>query len=444
MTDSDKRRPLVLFVDDEENILKSVTRLFLDEPVDVLMAASGAEALNLLTRHTNVAVIVSDQRMPGMSGAEFLEKARDIVPDAVRIVLTGYADVISAVDAINKGGAYRYISKPWDDEDLVASIRDAVSRHELVRENKRLTGIVHGQNEELKKWNSQLEVFVQQQTEEISKKNDELKNANNRLKKNFQDVIKSLAGLLELRDKSTINHSQNVSEISVKAALAMGLPASEVGQITVASLLHDIGKIGAPDILLLKDPETMNVVERRDYMQHSIRGQAAIDHIEDLRPAGLLIRNHHESYNGTGFPDRLKGDAIPLGSRIIRAADFFDKSFALSSDPKALDRTLSRFREQAGKTLDPEICRILEKPLLEKYATFAPQAGTGEFEIPLKDIAAGMVVSRDVRSGTGILLLRKGTALSEKNIEALRRYDQVDPTQNGVYVLVGKSLVRSL
>ncbi len=438
MNETTVKQASVLFVDDEENILKSIGRLFLDEPYELITAGSGREALELLNRSRSVAVIVSDQRMPGMSGTEFLEKARELAPDAVRIVLTGYADVNAAVDAINKGGVQRYIGKPWNDDELLAVIREAVSRHDLTEENKRLTEIVHRQNAELRRWNSQLEVFVQEQTIEITKKNDELKRFNERLKSNFRDIIESLAGLLELRDKTTMNHSRNVSEMAVKAAWAMDLPAAEVEQIAVASLLHDIGKIGMLDLLLFKSPETMSAEERKDYMQHAVRGQVAIDGIEDLRAAGILIRHHHEAYNGAGFPDKLQGNSIPVGSRIIAAADFYDRTFMQSADAQALERAMRSVNAVAGKILDPDICRLMEVPFRETYAQVVPRTGMVELEIPLKDLSAGMVVSRDILSGTGVLLMSKGTAFDAKNIQALKRYEQVDPAKQGVYIWARK------
>jgi len=115
----------VLVVDDEENILRAVRRLFMDEPGEMLTASSGPAGLDILRATKGIGVIVSDQRMPGMSGAEFLEKSREFAPNAIRIVLTGYADLASAVDAINKGGAWKYLAKPWNDEDLVKVVREA-------------------------------------------------------------------------------------------------------------------------------------------------------------------------------------------------------------------------------------------------------------------------------------------------------------------------------
>lgn len=143
----------VLFVDDEENILRTIKRLFMDEPFDILTADSGLSGLDLLKRRPDVSVIVSDLRMPGMSGAEFLEKARDIVPDAVRIVLTGYADVTSAVDAINKGGAYRYIGKPWNDDEFKISVSNGLEQYRLLKQNEHLKLQLQKSNYELQELN---------------------------------------------------------------------------------------------------------------------------------------------------------------------------------------------------------------------------------------------------------------------------------------------------
>ena len=157
----------VLFVDDEENILRSIKRLFMEESYEILTANSGEEALKLLKDHQNIGLIVSDQRMPGMQGVDLLKQASDISPDTLRIMLTGYTDVNAAIEAINKGGAFQYIMKPWKDDELIQIVRDAVYRFSLTQENKRLAEIVRKQNEELKQWNDQLQYRVQQQTIEI-------------------------------------------------------------------------------------------------------------------------------------------------------------------------------------------------------------------------------------------------------------------------------------
>ncbi len=177
----------VLFVDDEENVLKSLKRLFLDEDIEILTASSGKEGLDLL-KGNEVSVIVSDQRMPEMTGVEFLEKTTRISPNSVRILLTGYADINAVVSAINKGGVYRYIAKPWNDSDLMIAVLNAAERYRLVKENRRLTELTKKQNEELKKWGAELELYVQQQTIDLTNQNKELKKLTGKLKEELQRV----------------------------------------------------------------------------------------------------------------------------------------------------------------------------------------------------------------------------------------------------------------
>jgi FixJ family two-component response regulator len=166
--------PTILFVDDEPKILKSLLRLFLDENYDLQTADSGPDALKLMQDGLKPTVIVSDQRMPQMGGAEFLAKSREIQPDCIRIILTGYADINAAVDAVNRGGIYRYIIKPWNDEDLKLTVRDAVQYFLLIQEKRELTKELAIKNKTLLELNEQLEEKVTERTRELLQKVKEL------------------------------------------------------------------------------------------------------------------------------------------------------------------------------------------------------------------------------------------------------------------------------
>jgi putative nucleotidyltransferase with HDIG domain len=427
----------ILFVDDEKNVLHSLRRLFMDENYQIIVANSGEEALDILEANPNVGLIVSDQRMPGLTGVDFLEKAKEIVPDALRILLTGYADINAVADAINRGGAYRYVTKPWKDEELLRVIWEAAQHYSLRKENKQLNEIVKKQNLELKKWNSQLEFLVQEQTLEIQKKSKELEVLNENLKKNFKNSILAFSSLLELRDRKTGSHSKNVAELSVKIARAMNLPEKDTEMITVAALLHDIGKIGIPDALLLRDFDEMDKEAKKEYMQHPVRGQAAVDSIEDLRPAGVLIRHHHEWFNGYGYPDRLSGGKIPAGARIIAIADFIDKTIRELDRDIAFDIALGKVRNWLGTRFDPQLFKYIEAEIKGVYSKILPQGRSRilEVELNINDIKEEMILSRDVNSGTGLILLSRGTILNTKNILALKRYSQLDPSRTGIFVL---------
>ncbi len=425
------KRLKVLFVDDEENVLRSLRRLLMDEDFEVLTADSGREGLEIISEN-DIAVVMSDQRMPGMRGTEFLEHVRRLAPDAVRLVLTGYADVNAAVDAINRGGVYQYIAKPWRNDDLILSVRAAAERFRLVRENKYLNELTGKQNEELRKWTSELEIDVQQQSIDLTRKNVELHELNKRLENDFKGFIITISNLIELRDRTVANHSNNVAIISRKIAQKMKLDGNLTQDIAIAAQLHDIGKIGISDKVLLKDVESMAPFEVREYQTHSIRGQAVLDSNELLHEAGILIRYHHESCDGQGFPEGLRGEEIPLGSRIIAVADKYDRLLVTHPVKAALER----MSLLSGTQFDPALYQILAEIAREKTNLVQPLDGAVESEIHPDELLSGMIVSRDVRSGTGVLLLPRGQTLSPRKIDVIIRYYRLDPPDTGVYVWV--------
>ncbi|MGQ9570978.1 MAG: HD domain-containing phosphohydrolase [Thermodesulfovibrionales bacterium] len=425
----------ILFVDDEENILQSLRRLTIDEDFEVMTAISGEKALEILKDDKDIGIIVSDQRMPGMTGVEFLEKSREIQTDAIRIILTGYADIKAAVDAINKGGAYRYISKPWKDEELLQVLRDTAQRYLLAVENKRISQIIKKQNEELKNWNSQLEIMVQEQTIDIQNQNKKLQELNEKLKKNFKNFIEAFSNLIEMRDKTVSGHSKNVAIISRHTAISMSLSDQDISNIFIAALLHDIGKIGIPDSILIKPVDSLVGYERMEYEQHPVRGQVTVDSIEGFRDIGIYIRHHHENIDGSGFPDGLRGNDIPLGSRIIAIADALDRaSSVFSSKSKDYEKVLKELELYLDKKFDRTVFKVIKDTVLEKFGTIAIEDHSEFIEVHPGQLVEGMVLLREVRSGTGLLLLAKGVVLDKKSIEALQRYHQIDPLKEGIFV----------
>lgn len=427
----------ILLVDDEANILQSLQRLLRRETFRIVTAGSGADGLQLLSQLSNVALIVSDQRMPQMNGAEFLEKSRTHAPDAVRMLLTGYSDLGDAVDAINHGGISRYLSKPWDDTDLLQAVRGAVETYQLARENKRLHELVSKQNQELMEWNSNLKERVMQQTAVVRQKNEELQQAVTRQKEASHKVISSLVSLVEMRGKRSRMHAHNVEKLAGLVAADLGLPLEEQQTIKTAAMLHDVGEIGISERILLSNPESMPRDDYIEYSQHPVRGQLLIDPIEELRPAGVYIRHHHEKYDGSGFPDQLAGESIPLGARIVAYADLVDRA-ARQCVSNIAEQALQWTDIHVGKSLDPALRRVFHR--FVKYVYFpAPKFGSaieaGERDVKLDGLEPGMTLARSVYSGSGILLLPSGTMLDTKHIESLQRYHELDPSDGGVFIL---------
>jgi response regulator RpfG family c-di-GMP phosphodiesterase len=430
------QRITVLLVDDEENILKSLQRLLMDEELDIETAMSGEAGLEKLRSLKNVGLIVSDQRMPGMNGAEFLGRSQEYAPLALRILLTGYSDINATIDAINKGGAYRYLSKPWNDDELVQTIRDAVRQYALIAENKRLNEIITKQNEELQEWNQNLKERVLQQTTAIRKKSEEVQAALEHVREDYQGMITALSSLVEMRGEEVRHHARKVAELSVNAAKELGIVGEELETIRVAALLHDIGEIGISERILAQPAEAMNMDDFAVYSLHPVRSQMALVNISGLRKAGTLIRHHHERFDGKGFPDKLAGEEIPLGSRILALADQVDRIARVTAGDVA-ETVTARLNLDVGTKYDPALMRVFKKII--KYAYFSMSSGDIakdiELELRPEDVRAGMTLSRSVVSGSGMLLLYRGIELDETMVKAICSYYELDPPKRGVYVL---------
>ena len=429
-----KEKLNVLFVDDEVNVLRSLSRLFADEEYGVITAESGMEGLETLKR-TEVGVVVSDQSMPRMKGVEFLERVKETWPDTVRIVLTGHADLTATIDFINRGGAYQYIAKPWDDDNLIAAVRRAAEKYRLVKDNRSLTELTRKQNDELARWNRELEICVQKQTVDLTDRNKELVRAGDRLKKNFRDFIVTISSLIELRNSNIINHSNNVAAVAREMARQMGLAYEDVEDIAIAAQLHDVGKIAVADAILLKQAGELTPGEMSEYMKHPVRGQAAIHSNEALVRAGTFIRSHHEWFDGSGFPDGLKGDGIPLGGRIVSIADKYDRMLQDRTAGLALEE-LSKLR---AVQFDPALYYPLENAVTVLESARSQNRGV-EKRLAPGELAPGMIVSREVRSGTGILLFSEGAVLNAYRINLLLRHFTLDPPgSKAVYIRMAEN-----
>lgn len=431
----------VLFVDDEEAILKALSRLFRRRGYTILTAQGGQEALALLEKkeHT-VSLIVSDQKMPGMNGAAFLERARVFCPEAMRFLLTGYSDMDAIVDAVNKGEIHRYLTKPWNDDDLVLQVKWGLEQYDLVQENKKLLALTRKQNKQLYDFAKTLEGRVAERTLEISGKNKELEYLNKELELNLLNTVRAFAALTEMHTVHLKGHGKRVSSLSVDIARKMDLPEDEITRIEIAAILHDIGTIGFPSDLLEKYRDHRCSKEEAGlYMRHATEGQNILAFINRLDDVGLLIRHHHERYDGKGYPDQLFEQDIPLGARIIAVANAYDRVTVVDRTGKKdsqLERILSDMAvakecytgdelvQQAGMLyikkqvfteFDPDIVKVFLEVLSDQGISIAR-----ERQMVFSELAPGMVLSRPVYSTRGRFILPHKTELTDNMIAKLK------------------------
>ncbi len=355
----------VLFVDDEANILKAVRRLFKGESFEIQTAESGPAAIEFLSG-TPVQVIVSDQRMPGMTGVDLLSRVREQWPDIVRIMITGNTEMKIAVEAINRGEIYRMVTKPWTDEEMRATVKEALNLYSLKSEIKRLNLVTREQNGKLHDLNKNLEQKVIERTREIWQKNLELSLA-------YMNTIKALAGAIDAKDTYTGGHSARVGMYAGMIARRMGLEEHRVRRVYIAGILHDIGKIGIRESVLLK-PGRLTREEYEEMKRHPILSAQILRPVPWLHDVAPAIRHHHEWFNGDrrGYPDQLKGDAIDIGARIILVADTIDAMTTNRPYRNALplEKVTRELKVYMGTQFDPEVARAALALFEERQETF--------------------------------------------------------------------------
>ncbi|WP_339734373.1 HD domain-containing phosphohydrolase [uncultured Gimesia sp.] len=465
--------PKVIFIDDEPHILKAFVRLFRKDEIDIFTTTSPEEVCQLVQTE-NFALIVSDQRMPELEGTKLLERVRDLSPETIRIILTGYADKDAAIESINQGSVYRFLTKPWNDNELRNEVKRAVDEYSLRQENRRLQELTLSQNEELRDLNQNLEFKVKERTEKVTLLNQQLKQG-------FIGSIRAMAQLGEMHSSDLGEHAKRVTVMTGQIAKQLGCKLDELFQINSAALLHDIGKIELPENLLSKPYEKLIPAEQRQVQNHVILGEKIAQMVPSLEKAAVLIRHHHERFNGSGYPDGLKGDEIPLGSRIIGVADYYDHllNSRASSHQKSPEAILESMGRLTGTWFDPKVVSALHQYLfpkeqqshLHKYfkdrtAGNPPQEAKSQHtetvqqqtrdNHPLNEdvdvtveqdrhvrpyeLILGMTLSRDLFSNNGGLLLPRGTVLSPKHLENLKSLSLANPISDRIFVSPGVTI----
>jgi len=313
----------VLFVDDEPAIRSAIERMYLErDDVRCLFAASGQEGLDILGRE-DVWVVVSDYLMPVMRGVEFLSKVKGIRPDTVRIMMTAYADISVTIDAINKSEAYRFVTKPWDNKELMEMVDEALMRYQLIQS---LEGAV-------------------------------------------EPVILSLAQTVELKDPYTRGHCDRVARYAVALAQAAGLNDEMIINIKHGSWLHDCGKIGVPEAVL-NFPGSLTEDDFETIMQHPRWGSDVARQARMSDTVINIILHHHERFAGSGYPSGLIGEHIPIEARIVSIADVFDALYSDRPYRKAFDfdRTIEIMHELTKTHFDPHLLELF-LPIVEEIRT---------------------------------------------------------------------------
>lgn len=331
-------RSRILIVDDEPDITEILSDLLGDEH-DCTTANSAERALALLTEN-EFHLVISDITMPGMSGLEMLPRAKSISPNTVMVMISGMQTVESAIGALRLGG-FDYLMKPFDLRQVEAVVKRALEHYELIAAKQR--------------YENHLEELVEQRTAELDQALNSLEDA-------YRSTLKALTAALETRDSETHGHSERVVTYSLRLGREYGLTAEQMKALEFGSLLHDIGKIGVPDLILRK-PAKLTEEEWVLMREHPLHGQQILRGIEFLEGPARVVAQHHEKWDGSGYPLGLQGDDIDLCARIFSVADAFD---AITSDRvyrrgKSYQEAADELDEWAGRQFDPKVVEAFHR-----------------------------------------------------------------------------------
>jgi putative two-component system response regulator len=322
-----------LVVDDEEALRNALGQYLRYRGYQVLLADCGDAALKQL-RQGGVSVMLLDVRMPGMSGVDVVPEALDIEPDLAILMLSAVSEATTAAICMQRG-AYDYLTKPIELNDLGAALDRALRRRDTQIQNRNISSWLK---------------------EEVARRTEEVKTSQARLERVTTATLEALINALESKSDYLSGHSARVAAYSANIAQEMNLPDEEVELIRVAGRLHDLGKIGIREEVLEKRG-ALTPEEFQHVMQHVTIGAQILAPLGHLGQVVDYVRSHHEHWDGSGYPDGLRGQAIPLGARIICAAEIYD---ALTTprpyqEPLTPERAVERMRQLVGRVLDSAV-----------------------------------------------------------------------------------------
>ena len=415
----------ILIVDDEPNILNSLDRLLHRSGFEVIKAEGGEEALAAMDEYKDIAVVISDQRMPGMNGAEVLKEARIRCPDAVRIGLTGYADIDTILRCINEARVTRFILKPWDDELLLELIAEASIIFNSSEEDKRLQELAYDETRKLQVLNAKLERMVAR-TANIESA------ARRKVSRSMKGMAELVAEFAEGYEAGLPGHSRRVARLSKEICKATGLSEDETDDIIIAALLHDIGKESLSPTLSCKPANELTDKENMMVQRHPVTGFEILAKVDGFEKIARIVRHHHEAVSGKGYPDKLTGIEIPVGSKIIAIVDMYDRCL-FPSDEAVIgshDKAVEMMSDVSGEILDGGFLEVFMKIVLPGCRDI----NLKEVEVPVELLKPGMDLARDVVGLDGDAILTSGTTLDDEMIGKLVMKDEFDSLLCKIYI----------
>ena len=410
----------ILIVDDEPVVLNALKLTLEREKYSVVACSSPVKALSILEER-DFALIISDQRMPEMQGLDFLIESRRLRPNASRVLITAVLSLPTIVDAINRGEIFRFVAKPWLREELLATVRNAFHRHDLIVRNEVLQAQTQELNARLMTANSDLE----QKVKVLEDQRQKLDTFNRELGARYENSLELCRRILTAYDPILGGQAKALVEFANKMCESEHFSENERHALRSAAWLSDLGLIGVSRELLRtfrNNPAQLTERELANLHHHPIYSQTLAALVDSRADVGETIRAHHEHFDGTGYPDGLAGKNIPWPARCLSVAVGFVESG--QSKQAAIDTILAK----SGTLYDPEAVRLFLK------VTHLVHLPRQVREILLDELTPGMVLASGIYSPHGLLLIGEGQPLGPSTIAKIRSHDQITPINQRLLV----------
>ena len=410
----------ILIVDDEEIVLVALRDTLVREGYKVVASPHAVHALSIL-KERQFSVVISDQQMPLVTGLDFLAQVKQIQPDATRILITAVLSLSTVIDAINKGEIYRFVVKPWLREELLATVKNAVQRFELIRSNSRLNEETQAANLKLKQLNQDLEAEVAK----VAEKNRLLAELTAAQEENLRQSVRLCVQTMQTFYPTLGTQARRVYELCKAMGEGLELRVPERQILEISAWIHDIGLVGVPRQLIKKweeSPDNLTSDERALVEHHPVLGAELAHFAHHLEEVAPTIRAHHERFDGSGYPDKLHGEEIPWLARLLAVAVAYAESDLTG---KAATEMIGA---NSGSAFDPEAVRAFLRSLPKAVVPGKQR------EVLLTDLKPGMVLAQGIYTETGILLIPDGQKLTETYIDKLINHNRINPISQSLLV----------
>ena len=422
----------ILFVDDEAAILKAVRRFGRTRAWDVTIANSGAEALEKM-KAEEFDVIVSDMRMPKMDGAELLGLSYKIWPKTVRIILSGYSDSEALQSAVNEAHIFKYLTKPWNDEELAKVISEAAHQRQLELKKESMVEATEQKSKTLGKVALLLDKKAKERDIEVEQAMSIIQTMNSQAQTRLMESLNVLNQIVEWREGRDAGHSRFVAHYAEKVADKLGFDDSQTQDLVIAAMLHRIGMVCLPEALCTKPRYNLNAEERESYASYPTWGEKALKQAPSLNSVAKIIRHHQEYVNGKGLPDALGHNEIPVESKILCVlGDYFDAfNGRLEKHISGSEQAKEFILSWSGKRYDTKITELFFS-VLEQKIDDCWQV----MNVTSDELQTGMVINADVVADSGLLLLKEGAKLSNEMIQHILEFEKQNNENYSIRVAV--------